>query len=86
MSVRNVDVFYGDKQAIFDVNIDIKDEVIAMIGPSVAANFKNIRMNDTIDSCVVRGEVTMDGEISMIQSDVVELRARGMVFQTKSFS
>ena len=88
MSVRNVDVFYGDKQAIFDVNMDIKkNEVIAMIGPSGCGKSTFLRtlnrMNDTIDSCVVRGEVTMDGEnLYDPKLDVVELRARvGMVFQ-----
>ena len=88
MSVRSVDVFYGDKQAIFDVKMDIKkNEVIAMIGPSGCGKSTFLRtlnrMNDTIDSCVVRGEVTMDGEnLYDPKLDVVELRARvGMVFQ-----
>ena len=88
MSVRNVNVFYGDKQAIFDVHMDIKkNEVIAMIGPSgwrKATFLRTLnRMNDTIDSCVVSGEVTMDGEnLYDPKLDVVELRARvGMVFQ-----
>ena len=88
MSVRNVNVFYGDKQAIFDVHMDIKkNEVIAMIGPSGCGKSTFLRtlnrMNDTIDSCVVSGEVTMDGEnLYDSKLDVVELRARvGMVFQ-----
>ena len=88
MSVRNVNVFYGDKQAIFDVHMDIKkNEVIAMIGPSGCGKSTFLRtlnrMNDTIDSCVVSGEVTMDGEnLYDPKLDVVELRARvGMVFQ-----
>ena len=88
MSVRNVDVFYGDKQAIFDVNMDIKkNEVIAMIGPSGCGKSTFLRtlnrMNDTIDSCKVTGDVTMDGEnLYDPKLDVVELRARvGMVFQ-----
>ena len=88
MSVRNVNVFYGDKQAIFDVHMDIKkNEVIAMIGPSGCGKSTFLRtlnrMNDTIDSCVVSREVTMDGEnLYDPKLDVVELRARvGMVFQ-----
>ena len=88
MSVRNVNVFYGDKQAIFDVHMDIKkNEVIAMIGPSGCGKSTFLRtlnrMNDTIDSCMVSGEVTMDGEnLYDPKLDVVELRARvGMVFQ-----
>jgi phosphate transport system ATP-binding protein len=86
--VRNVDVFYGDKQAIFDVNMDIKkNEVIAMIGPSGCGKSTFLRtlnrMNDTIDSQKVTGNVTMDGEnLYDPKLDVVELRARvGMVFQ-----
>ena len=93
MSVRNVDVFYGDKQAIFDVNIDIKkNEVIAMIGPSGCGKSTFLRtlnrMNDTIDSCVVRGEVTMDGEnLYDPKLDVVELGAGvGMEFQKPNLS
>ena len=64
-----------------------KNEVIAMIGPSGCGKSTFLRtlnrMNDTIDSCVVSGEVTMDGEnLYDPKLDVVELRARvGMVFQ-----
>ena len=58
LSVRNVDVFYGDKQAIFDVNLDIgKNQVISMIGPSGCGKSTFLRclnrMNDTIDICNV---------------------------------
>jgi len=88
MSMRNVDVFYGDKQAIFNVNVDIgKNEVIAMIGPSGCGKSTFLRsinrMNDTVDSCRVMGELTLDGEnIYDSKMDPVALRARvGMVFQ-----
>jgi len=88
MRVRNVDVFYGDKQAIFDVNIDIgKNEVISMIGPSGCGKSTFLRclnrMNDTIDICRVSGSLLLDNEdIYDRKIDVVELRARvGMVFQ-----
>jgi phosphate transport system ATP-binding protein len=88
MSMRNVDVFYGDKQAIFNVNVDIgRNEVIAMIGPSGCGKSTFLRsinrMNDTVESCRVTGQLTLDGEdIYSAQMDPVALRARvGMVFQ-----
>ena len=88
MSMRDVNVYYGDKQAIHDVSVDIaKNEVIAMIGPSGCGKSTFLRslnrMNDTVDGCRVEGEVLLDGDNIYQQSlDVVELRARvGMVFQ-----
>jgi phosphate transport system ATP-binding protein len=88
MSMRNVNVFYGDKQAIYEVNLDVgKNEVIALIGPSGCGKSTFLRslnrMNDTIDICRVEGSLTLDGEnIYDPKLDVVELRARvGMVFQ-----
>lgn len=88
MSMRDVDVFYSDKQAIFKVSLDIaKNEVIAMIGPSGCgkSTFLRVlnRMNDTIPSCRVSGQIVMDGEnVYDRKLDVVSLRARvGMVFQ-----
>lgn len=88
MSVRNVDVSYAEKQAIFDVNLDIgKNEVISMIGPSGCGKSTFLRclnrMNDTIEICRVTGSILLDDEdIYERRIDVVELRARvGMVFQ-----
>jgi len=88
MRVRNVDVFYAEKQAIFDVNLDIgKNEVISMIGPSGCGKSTFLRclnrMNDTIDICRVSGSLLLDDEDIYDRGiDVVELRARvGMVFQ-----
>ncbi|MGB2242807.1 MAG: phosphate ABC transporter ATP-binding protein PstB [Porticoccaceae bacterium] len=88
MSMRDVNVYYGDKQAIYDVSVDIaKNEVIAMIGPSGCGKSTFLRslnrMNDTVDGCKVEGEVLLDGDNIYQQNlDVVELRARvGMVFQ-----
>ncbi|HBC55578.1 MAG TPA: phosphate ABC transporter ATP-binding protein [Gammaproteobacteria bacterium] len=85
---RNVNVFYGDKQAIFDVGIDIgKNEVVAMIGPSGCGKSTFLRsinrMNDTVEGCRVEGELLLeDSDIYDPKMDVVELRARvGMVFQ-----
>jgi phosphate transport system ATP-binding protein len=88
MSMRNVDVFYGDKQAIFDVNIDIgNNEVVAMIGPSGCGKSTFLRcmnrMNDTIEICRITGSLKLeDQDIYDPKLDVVPLRARvGMVFQ-----
>ena len=85
---RNVDVYYGAKQAIADVSIDIgKNEVIAMIGPSGCGKSTFLRslnrMNDIIDTCRVTGSIRLDGDdIYSRATDVVTLRARvGMVFQ-----
>jgi phosphate transport system ATP-binding protein len=88
ISTRNCNVFYGDKQAIFDANLDIgRNEVIALIGPSGCGKSTYLRslnrMNDTIPSCRVTGELKLDGEdIYSRTMDPVLLRARvGMVFQ-----
>lgn len=88
MSTRNVDVFYGDKQAIFGVDLDLaENEVIALIGPSGCGKSTYLRclnrMNDTIDICRVEGQLLLDGEdIYAKGMDPVLLRARvGMVFQ-----
>ena len=88
MTMRHVDVSYGEKQAIFDVSLDIaKNEVIAMIGPSGCGKSTFLRalnrMNDTVDSCVVTGSLMLeDQDIYAPNIDIVALRARvGMVFQ-----
>ena len=88
MTSRNVDVFYDDKQAIYNVSLDIaKNEVIAMIGPSGCGKSTFLRcfnrMNDTIDTCRVKGKIELYGEdIYSRDMDVVLLRARvGIVFQ-----
>nr|VFJ65712.1 MAG: phosphate transport system ATP-binding protein [Candidatus Kentron sp. FM]VFJ65922.1 MAG: phosphate transport system ATP-binding protein [Candidatus Kentron sp. FM]VFK15841.1 MAG: phosphate transport system ATP-binding protein [Candidatus Kentron sp. FM] len=88
MKARNVDVYYGGKQAIRDVTLDIgTNQVTAMIGPSGCGKSTFLRclnrMNDTIDNCRVTGEIRLDGDdIYGSSMDVVELRARiGMVFQ-----
>ena len=88
MSMRNVNVFYGEKQAIFDVDLDIgNNQVIAMIGPSGCGKSTFLRclnrMNDTIDICRIEGQLTLDEQnIYDPQLDVVALRAKvGMVFQ-----
>ncbi len=88
LSARGVDVFYGQKQAIKDVSIDIDMEhVTAFIGPSGCGKSTFLRtmnrMNDTVSSARVTGDIRLDGEdIYSPAMDVVQLRARvGMVFQ-----
>lgn len=88
ITARNVNVFYGDKQAIKNLSIDIPDRAVsAFIGPSGCGKSTFLRainrMNDTIPGCRVTGEIMMDGQdIYDRKLDVVELRARiGMVFQ-----
>jgi len=90
MSCRNVDVYYnfGEKKAINNISFDIgRNEVIAMIGPSGCGKSTFLRclnrMNDTIEGCQVKGEITMDEKnIYDKDVDVVPLRAQvGMVFQ-----
>lgn len=88
MVCRNVNVYYDNKQAIRNVSIDIGcNEVLAMIGPSGCGKSTFLRclnrMNDTIDSCRVTGEILFDGtNIYDSSIDVVPLRAQiGMVFQ-----
>lgn len=88
MQTRNVSIYYGSKKAIDDVSIDIpRAFVTAFIGPSGCGKSTFLRslnrMNDTIASARVEGEILLDGEdIYRSNMDVVALRARvGMVFQ-----
>ena len=88
MTTRNVNVFYGDKMAIDDVTLDIAEkQVISFIGPSGCGKSTFLRclnrMNDTIDSCRVEGQIKLDDQnIYDPHIDVVPLRASvGMVFQ-----
>ena len=88
IKARDVNVFYGDKQAIDRVTLDIAEkQVISFIGPSGCGKSTFLRclnrMNDTIDICRIEGEIALDGKnIYAPDVDVVPLRARvGMVFQ-----
>jgi phosphate transport system ATP-binding protein len=85
---KDVKVFYGPKQALFDVSIDIPEKAVtAFIGPSGCGKSTFLRclnrMNDTIEGARVEGTITLDGDdLYDPKLDVVELRARiGMVFQ-----
>jgi len=88
MTCRDVNVYYGSKQAIHNVSLDVgRNEVIAMIGPSGCGKSTFLRclnrMNDTIDGCRITGDIALDGvDIYGKHIDVVPLRAQvGMVFQ-----
>ncbi len=88
ITARDVNVFYGDKQAIRHVSIDIdQEDVTAFIGPSGCGKSTFLRtlnrMNDTVPNARVEGDIRLDGEdIYSKDMDVVQLRARvGMVFQ-----
>ena len=88
MVCRGVNVWYGQKQAIKEVSLDIgRNQVVAMIGPSGCGKSTFLRclnrMNDTIDGCRVGGSIRLDGqEIYDPGMDPVPLRAQvGMVFQ-----
>src|SRR5690242_2537068 len=85
---RGVSVFYGEKQALFDVSLDMPEKsVTALIGPSGCGKSTFLRsinrMNDTIENCRVTGSIEIDNEnINDKSVDPVLLRARvGMVFQ-----
>lgn len=87
-NVKDVNVFYGGKQALFDINVDIlENQVTALIGPSGCGKSTLLRclnrMNDVIEICKIEGDILLDGQdIYSKEIDVVELRARvGMVFQ-----
>jgi phosphate transport system ATP-binding protein len=88
ISAKSLSVFYGAKQALFDVNLDIPRHIVmAMIGPSGCGKSTFIRcinrMNDVIPGCRVEGSIVVEGQdIYASDLDVVQLRAKvGMVFQ-----
>lgn len=88
IKAENVNVYYGPKQALFDVSINIAEkEVTALIGPSGCGKSTFLRclnrMNDVIDICRVEGSIKMDElELNSRKLDVVRLRENvGMVFQ-----
>jgi phosphate transport system ATP-binding protein len=88
LAAREVSLWYGAKQALFDVSLDVPEhEVTALIGPSGCGKSTFLRclnrMNDVIESCRMTGDIRLDGvDIYDRAIDVVQLRARvGMVFQ-----
>jgi phosphate transport system ATP-binding protein len=88
IAARGVQVHYGATHALKDVNVDILDRAVtAFIGPSGCGKSTFLRclnrMNDTVASARVSGQILLDGEdIYDPRVDPVQLRARvGMVFQ-----
>jgi phosphate transport system ATP-binding protein len=88
LSARDVNVFYGEKQALFDVSLEMPEKAVtALIGPSGCGKSTFLRsinrMNDTIAGCRVSGRIELDGQdVNDRSIDPVLLRARvGMVFQ-----
>jgi phosphate transport system ATP-binding protein len=88
ISAQNINLFYGQKQALFDINLDFEERgVTALIGPSGCGKSSFLRcinrMNDTISGCRIEGEIKIDdSNIYHNDLDLVLLRAKvGMVFQ-----
>ncbi len=87
MSISNLDLFYGDHQALHNVNIDIRDrEITSFIGPSGCGKSTLLRclnrMNDYVKDCRVEGSITLDGQDIYRDYNVTRLRQQvGMVFQ-----
>ncbi|WP_411355090.1 phosphate ABC transporter ATP-binding protein PstB [Peptoniphilus harei] len=88
MSVKDLDLFYGDFQALHNINLDIRErEILSFIGPSGCGKSTLLkclnRMNDLVVGCKIDGEIKLDGDdIYAKNYDVNKLRKRvGMVFQ-----
>ncbi len=88
ISASKVNFFYGEKQALFEISIKVKEKsVMALIGPSGCGKSTFLRcmnrMNDMIDNTRMEGQIFLDKvDIRGLRVDVVELRKRvGMVFQ-----
>ncbi|WP_105187915.1 phosphate ABC transporter ATP-binding protein PstB [Pseudoalteromonas sp. T1lg48] len=88
LQIKNLDLYYGDKQALSDVSMDIpKGQVTAFIGPSGCGKSTLLRcinrMNDLVDTCRIEGQILLHGEnIYDKRVDVAALRRNvGMVFQ-----
>lgn len=87
IKVNDLDLYYGENQALKGINIDIKEnEVTALIGPSGCGKSTFLRclnrMNDLIDCVKINGKIYMDDEEILTTNDVISLRTKvGMVFQ-----
>lgn len=88
VNAQNIEVFYGEKQAIHGINLPIiNNKVTALIGPSGCGKSTFLRclnrMNDTVEQCVVKGSILLDDiDINDKNIDLVILRSKvGMVFQ-----
>lgn len=87
LNIVDLDLYYGEKQALNKINMDIKsNKVTALIGPSGCGKSTFLRtlnrMNDLIDDVKIEGIVKFDGEDIYKNNDVIKLRTKiGMVFQ-----
>lgn len=87
LNIENLDLFYGTKQALKNINMNIKEKkVTALIGPSGCGKSTFLRslnrMNDLIENVTIKGKIEVDGEDIYNSSDVIKLRTKvGMVFQ-----
>ena len=88
VDIRNVNLWYGEKQALFDVSLPIRrNSITALIGPSGCGKSTLLRsinrMNDLVEGCRVEGEMMFDGENLYDPGlDINKLRVKiGMVFQ-----
>ena len=87
LSIKNLDLYYGDFKALKNVNLEIEaNKITAFIGPSGCGKstlLKSInRMNDLVEGCRINGEILLDGQNIFKGMDVNLLRKRvGMVFQ-----
>jgi len=86
-SISNLNLFYGDFQALKNIDMDIPEkEITAFIGPSGCGKstlLKTLnRMNDLVEGVKITGQITLDGKDIFNDIDVIQLRKRvGMVFQ-----
>jgi len=88
LSTEELNLWYGQKQALFDINLDISpNKITALIGPSGCGKSTLIRcfnrMNDVIDKCKITGKIYFhENNIYEPEADAVEIRKKiGMVFQ-----
>lgn len=87
LQAKHLNLYYGEKQALKDINIDIPhNEITALIGPSGCGKSTFLRtlnrMNDLIEGVKIEGEILFEGKDAYRAYDVAQLRKRvGMVFQ-----
>lgn len=86
-SIKKLDLFYGDMQALKSINMSIPEkQITALIGPSGCGKstfLKTLnRMNDLVENCKIKGEIKLDGQDIYKNIEAIELRKKvGMVFQ-----
>ena len=87
MTIHDMNLFYGDFQALKNINLDIpENRITAFIGPSGCGKSTLIkslnRMNDLVEGCRITGDIRLDGQDIYGDIDINNLRKRvGMVFQ-----